>query len=152
MAENTTAASAQYVNAGAAATIGGKFEEQRKYDKSDRFVMQEAAYFPFTTVLIAGPDSLKKREVTDAKFNIFLDDDYTLTFTPSQASGTTLQDEDTLYFSASDSRQIQIGDILTINGMYTNGSANTTTFTAGYYPEQVKVLSKGTEGTNTPGS
>jgi len=130
-------------------TMGGKYSELRIYDK-DRspIVFKDQKKYPLVPILM---EKLNMIEVTDTYFKIFEDEDEPLHFTPSQASGATEGGtENVVYLAAASARQLRVGDVLIIDGLWVTGATNYTVPTAACSPEQIRVLAIGDESANTP--
>ena len=139
---------AGYVQYGVAGTTANLLTTRRKYDLSDRVIMQYAAYYPFLRLMIETP---AKRQTKDYHFKILTQSSYPTLFTPVLTSAGTGTTENIIYLSVEEARMVAVNDLLTVSGLYTNDAGAegakvySTTQVAGYSPEVIMVVSKGAE-------
>ena len=132
MAQNTTPASAEFVASGVS-TIGGKFSDQRKYDKSDLIVLKDAAKYPLIPAIKEYGGS---GTVTANKFFIFEDEDEPLQFAVGVAStsGGVYETYDDPSVTNAQALQFKVGDLVALDGLYyASGTTSTTTPSSSAY-------------------
>lgn len=147
MAENITAGTAEYV-APDTATIGGKYTEMRKYDKSNRIIFKDAKKYPIVPAIMSQLGG-GVGTVTANEFFIWEDEDEALQFTPATASTDVDGTEDGFVLANADARQWKVGDVGIIDGLWYPGTgSDSSTTPAGDRPAQERFLVKsiGAEG------
>lgn len=142
MAENTTAASAEYVHSGVS-TIGGKYTEQRKFDKSDMIVKKDARKYPLVTAMM---EYGGHGQVTANTFLIFEEEDEQLQFAVTAVSTSVDSKHLNPAVANAHALQFKVGDYVALDGFYNAGSSATSVTTpvgGNASPEMARVTAIG---------